>query len=60
MSDTILALVLTGLFLAILFLAAPMLQSAETLGRRRPVRSQEDMPNLVEEDTGPQFTGDVA
>ena len=60
MSDMTLALVLTGTFLVILFFSMPLLHSAETLNRLRPLKNAEDMPNLVEEDTGPQFTGEIA
>ncbi|WP_263383844.1 hypothetical protein [Granulicella arctica] len=60
MSDTILALVLTITTLILMLIWVPMLQTVEVLARRYPVDGTAEMPNLVEEDSGPQFTGDVA
>ena len=60
MSDTILALILTVMTLVLMLIWVPMLQSLETLARRFPADGTGEMPNLVEEDSGPQFTGEVA
>jgi hypothetical protein len=60
MSDIILALVLTFVLLAAMFVWVPLLQSVEALTRRYPRQRYEEMPDLREEDAGPQFTGKVA
>jgi hypothetical protein len=60
MSDMTLALTLTLVLLAALFVGVPLLQSLEALTRSSPNHGVLDMPNLVEEDAGPQFTGEVA
>ncbi len=60
MSDTILAVVLTVILLAAMFVWVPLLQSAEALTRRYPQPQDGEMPDLREEDAGPQFTGNVA
>lgn len=60
MSDQLLALILTFVLLAALFLWVPLLHTAEALSHRYPLQNGDDMPNLVEEDTGPHFTGEVA
>ncbi len=60
MSDTFLALALTLVVLVVTVLCVPLLQATEALTLRYPLRRVENMPDLVEEDAGPQFTGEVA
>jgi hypothetical protein len=60
MSDIILALVLTFVLLAAMFVWVPLLQSAEAHSRRYPLQRYGEMPDLREEDSSPQFTGKVA
>ena len=60
MSDTTLALVLTVAIMGGLLLWVPLLHTGETLINRYSSERIDDAPNLVEEDTGPQFTGEVA
>jgi hypothetical protein len=60
MSIFILVLVLTFVLLASMFIWVPLLQSAEALSRRYPRQRYAEMPDLREDDTSPQFTGEVA
>jgi hypothetical protein len=60
MSDITLVLTLAIVLLAALFVGIPLLQSLEAFTRTHSNHGILDMPNLVEEDAGPQFTGEVA
>ena len=60
MSDTVLVLILATTILSVLLLWLPLLHAAEALSRDYPTERSGDLLNLIEEDSGPQFTGDVA
>jgi hypothetical protein len=60
MSDSTLALVLTVAIMGGLLLWVPLLRTGEALINRSSSQRPDNRPNLVEEDTGPQFTGEVA
>jgi hypothetical protein len=53
-------LVIGFVLLALMFIWVSLLQSAEAPSRRFPPQRAEDIPDLREDDTSPQFTGRVA
>jgi len=60
MSDTVLAFIVISSLLAAMLIWVPLLQSAEALTRCYPLQRSEELTSFEEEDSSPQFTGDVA
>jgi hypothetical protein len=60
MSETILALILTVVLILAMLVWVPIMQSAETHGRRYSSRRSGTIPELTEEEPSPELTGEIS
>lgn len=60
MSDVTFVFVLAMTLLSVMLICMPLLQTAEALARDYPRERSGELLNLIEEDSGPQYTGEVA
>jgi hypothetical protein len=60
MPNFLLAFIVVIVLLAAMLLWGPLLQTVESLSRRYSPERYTEMPDLREEDTGPQYTGKVS